>query len=66
MVEYEVMKSQRGSRKEMPCMPALFLTAEAVRRRADAMALSGVPVAASFLSRLRSSVDQSLCRLRRA
>ncbi len=41
------IRAQRGSRSEMPCMPALFLMDDEVRRRAAAMAFSGVPVAAS-------------------
>lgn len=47
-------------------MPALFLTAEVVRRSTEAIAVNGTPFEASSRKVRKSSEDHSLRRLRLA
>lgn len=58
--------SLRDGVNEMPCMPALFLTADSVRRRMVDIRLTDAPFSASSRRRLKSSRDQPIalpCRL---
>jgi hypothetical protein len=50
---------------EMPCIPALFLMADSVRRKAMEINCSEAPFAASSRRRVRSSRDHKLVGLDR-